>query len=199
MRHFPRWIPASLVLLFVSMSLSAQTVTGTMNGTVADASGAALPGVTITIRNAETGLERVVVTDTSGFFNAPFLPIGRYNVQAQLAGMGQQTRQNVRIDLNQTAVQDFILGLALAETVTVTADAPRINVADGEVKQTMRADEIMSIPQANQTSFLGLASTMAGYQETNPVPGMDNQTLSVGSSVNFNARARAARPFRSTA
>src|SRR5687768_15039794 len=187
MRHLTRnWILVSLVVFLGVTPLLAQTVTGTMNGTVVDTSGAGLPGVTVTIRNAETGMERVVITDEGGFFNAPFLPIGRYNVEAQLAGFGMQTRQNVRVDLNQTVVQDFILGMALAESVTVTADAPRINVADGEIKQTLRAVEIMNIPARDNASCLGLAATLAGYQETNPSPGVENPTLSVVSSANFN-------------
>src|SRR5712691_10759531 len=134
------------VVALVSIPLNAQTVTGTMNGTVVDRSGAALPGVTVTIRNVETGLERVVVTNSAGFFSAPFLPVGRYNVHAELSGFGAMRRQNVSVDLNQTIVQDFILDPAMQETVTVSADAPRIDVTDGEVKQTMRAKEVENLP-----------------------------------------------------
>ena len=197
MRHLVRqWILGIAALVLVTTPLLAQTVTGTMNGTVTDASGASLPGVTITIRNAETSLERVVVTDGNGFYNAPFLPVGRYNVRAELSGFGTQTRQNVRVDLNQTVVQDFVLGPTLSETVTVNALAPRLNVTDGEIKQSMRSDEIMSLPQGNQTSFLGLAATFAGYQETNPGGGMDNPTLSVGSSANFNGAGTRGTTFQ---
>lgn len=197
MSHLTRqWTLASLVVLLLAIPLFGQTVTGTMNGTVSDSTGGALPGVTVTITNAETSLARIAVTDASGFYNAPFLPVGRYNVNAQLAGFGSQTRNGVRIDLNQTTVSDFILDPALTDSVTVTADAPRINVTDGEIKQTMRTEEIMSIPQANQTSFLGLAATLAGYQETNPGGGMDNPTLSVGSSANFNGAGTRGTTFQ---
>ncbi|HEX6101139.1 MAG TPA: carboxypeptidase regulatory-like domain-containing protein [Thermoanaerobaculia bacterium] len=186
-----------LAFLILSLSsLEAQTVTGTMTGTVTDASAAALPGVTVTIRNADTGLARVVVTDEAGFFSAPFLPAGRYNVAAELSGFGVAQRQNVRIELNETTVQDFTLAPTLSEAVTVTAEAPRINVTDGEIKQTLRSEEIMAIPQANQTSFLGLASTLAGYQETNPGGGMDNPTLSAGSSANFNGAGTRGTTFQ---
>src|SRR5712691_884404 len=93
----------ALVLLAVftvaAVSVQAQTVTGTMNGTVTDRSGAALPGVTVTIRNAETGLERIVVTNGAGAFSAPFLPVGRYNVHAELSGFGAMRRQNVGVEL----------------------------------------------------------------------------------------------------
>ncbi len=184
----------ALVCLF-GTPLLAQTVTGTMRGNVTDRSGAVLPGVTITIRNVETGLERVVTTDGQGSYNAPFLQIGRYNVQAELSGFGTMRHQNVRVDLNQTVVQDFILDPSMQGTVTVSADAPRIDVADGEVKQTMRAKEIANLPISDQANFLRIASTFAGYQE-NPTSGQDNPALSSGSSVNFNGTGTRGATFQ---
>ena len=180
---------------FVGMPLAAQTVTGTMRGTATDRSGGALPGVTVTIRNVETALERIVITDKDGSYNAPFLQIGRYNVQAELSGFGTMHHNNVRVDLNQTAVQDFILDPAMQETVTVAVDAPRIDVTDGEVKQTMRAKEIESLPAPDQTNFLRLASVFTGYQE-NPTSGQDNPALSSGSSVNFNGTGTRGATFQ---
>jgi len=61
-------------------SAVAQTVTGTLQGTVTDTTSATLPGVTVTIRNVDTGLVREVLTNERGFYNAPFLPIGRYRL-----------------------------------------------------------------------------------------------------------------------
>jgi outer membrane receptor protein involved in Fe transport len=180
---------------FMGMPLAAQTVTGTMRGAATDRSGGTLPGVTITIRNVETGLERVVITDKSGSYNAPFLPIGRYNVQAELSGFGTMRHNNVRVDLNETAVQEFILDPAMQETVTVAVDAPRIDVTDGEVKQTMRAKEIETLPAPDQTNFLRLASVFTGYQE-NPTSGQDNPALSSGSSVNFNGTGTRGATFQ---
>ena len=81
-----------LLLTVLAIPLAAQTITGTMNGTVSDRTGALLPGVTVTIRNADTGLERVVTTNEAGFFNVPYLPIGRYSVSAELAGLGTARR-----------------------------------------------------------------------------------------------------------
>ena len=191
----PRLVLLAILVLLVVTPLAAQTVTGTMRGNVTDRSGAVLPGVTITIRNVETGLERVVVTDESGSYNAPFLQLGRYNVQAELAGFGTMGRNEVRVDLNQTAVQDFVLDPSMQETVTVSADAPRIDVADGEIKQTMRAKEIESIPMSDQANFLRLASVFSGYQE-NPTSGQDNPALSSGSSVNFNGTGTRGATFQ---
>jgi hypothetical protein len=83
----------------------------------------------------------------------------------------------------------------MTETVTVSADAPRINVTDGEIKQTMRSAEIMSLPSPDQASFLRLASTFSGYME-NPTSGQDNPTLSSGSSVNFNGAGTRGTTFQ---
>ncbi|MEA2164965.1 MAG: hypothetical protein QOK37_3092 [Thermoanaerobaculia bacterium] len=178
-----------------SLPLMAQTVTGTIQGTVTDRSGAAMPGVTITIKNEETGLERIAVTTANGFFNAPFLQIGRYDITAELSGFGVQKHQNVRVDLNNTAVQDFVLDPEMKETVTVSADAPRIDVSDGEVKQTMREAEIANLPVPDQTNFLRLASLFTGFQE-NPTSGQDNPALSSGSSVNFNGAGTRGATFQ---
>ncbi|MDQ6799706.1 MAG: TonB-dependent receptor [Acidobacteriota bacterium] len=183
------------VLAALSIPAGAQTVTGTINGTVTDKSGGALPGVTVTIRNADTGLERVVVTDKAGFYNATFLPVGLYNVHSELSGFGGVRHNNVRVDLNQTVVQDFILDPAMQETVTVAADAPRIDVSDGEVKQTLRAKEIANLPAPDQTNFLRLASVFAGFQE-NSTSGQDNPALSSGSSVNFNGTGTRGATFQ---
>ena len=186
---------ALVVVAFLGNPLSAQTVTGTMRGTVTDRSGAALPGVTVSIRNVDTALERVVVTEKDGSYNAPFLQVGRYNVQAELSGFGAMRHNNVGVELNQTAVQDFILSPALSETVTVSADAPRIDVSDGEVKQTLRAKEIAVLPAPDQTNFLRLTAIFAGYQE-NPTSGQDNPALSSGSSVNFNGTGTRGATFQ---
>src|SRR5215212_3901804 len=148
-RFVSRWLGGFTLIALLAAPLVAQTVTGTLEGTAVDKSGGALPGVTITVRNLETGLERVTLTNERGFYRAPFLPIGRYRVQAELGGFGTMVRENVPIQLNGTTVQNFTLGPSMSETVTVSADEPRSNVTDAEVKQTMTAREIMDRPNAN--------------------------------------------------
>lgn len=184
-----------LLLALVAVPLYSQTVTGTMQGTITDRSGARLPGVTITVRNIETGLERIATTNSEGFFNATFLPVGRYRVVAELSGFAPMRRENVPVNLNQTTVQDFMIDPAMTETITVSADAPRINVTDGEVKQTMRSEEIMTMPAASQTNFLRLAEVFSGFQE-NPTAGQNNPTSSSGSSINFNGTGTRGATFQ---
>jgi len=185
----------AIALVLVTIPAVAQTVTGTMKGSVTDKAGGVLPGVTVTVRSTETGLERIVVTGKDGTYSAPFLPIGKYNVQAELTGFGTMRHNSVRVDLNQTVVQDFVLDPAVTETVTVNANAPHIDVTDGEIKQTMRSEEIMALPSPNQASFLRLATVFSGYQE-NPTSGQNNPTLSSGSSVNFNGAGTRGTTFQ---
>lgn len=190
-----RFAVAFAVAFLISIPLAAQTVTGSMQGTVSDRSGAALPGVTVTIRNVDTGLERVTVTNEKGFYSAPFLPVGRYRVTAELAGLGTTTANNVGVELNTTTVRNFALAPQLSETVTVNADAPHIDVTDAEIKQTMTSREIMERPNANPGNFLDLATVFAGFDE-NPTSGQNNPTASSGSSINFNGTGTRGATFQ---
>ena len=76
-----------LLLLLTSPVAFAQS-TATLLGTVQDASGAVLPGVTVTARHIATGVERTVVTGADGAYRAPALPVGVYEVRAELSTFG---------------------------------------------------------------------------------------------------------------
>lgn len=174
----------------------AQTVTGTLQGTVTDTSGGVLPGVAVLIRNNDTGGVREVVTNEVGFYVAPFLSIGSYTVTAKLDGFQTTVREAVRVSLNAQRVADFELKPAgLAETVTVTAAAPTINSTNAEVKSVMTAEQIIDKPTANPGSFLSLAEVFAGFQE-NPTSGQNNPTASSGSSINFNGTGSRGATFQ---
>ena len=80
---------ASVFLLIAAMwaiPANAQTVTGSIQGVVTDATGGVLPGATIQVRNVETGATRDLTTNERGFYSVTFLAVGRYTVSAKLAG-----------------------------------------------------------------------------------------------------------------
>ncbi len=72
-----------------SIAIYAQTVTGTLQGTVTDTTGAVVPGAEVVVRNMETGQERNLKTNNDGVYTATFLPLGLYNVTA--SGQGFRT------------------------------------------------------------------------------------------------------------
>ena len=165
------------MLVVFAGDLAAQTVTGTIQGTITDTSGAVLPGVTVTVRNMDTGAERTVVTNESGLFTAPFVQIGRYTVTAALSSFGTVARKGIQVTLNATSVVDFKLDPRVTELVTVSGDAPPINLTKAEVKSSLTAQQIMDKPSVNAGNFLSLAETFPGFQE-NPTSGQNNPTSS---------------------
>ncbi|HJZ74457.1 MAG TPA: carboxypeptidase-like regulatory domain-containing protein, partial [Vicinamibacterales bacterium] len=190
------WSIAFAVCLGVpAVAAEAQTVTGTIQGTVTDASGGVLPGVTILLTHAETGSERATVTNERGFYSAPFLPIGTYRLSAALQGFGTAKRDDVELRLNETRVVDLKLDPRVTQEVTVTAAAPPINLTSGETKGTLTAEQIMDKPTLSAGSFLTLAETFTGFQE-NPTSGQNNPTASSGSSINFNGTGTRGATFQ---
>ncbi len=175
----------ALLLAFVPVAAGAQTVTGTIQGTVVDTSDAVLPGATVTITHVETETSRTLVANESGFFSAPYLPIGSYRLVATLPGFGTVTREGITLGLNETRVVNFKLDPRVSAEVTVRGDTPKINLTSGEIKGSLSAEQIMDKPVLNAGSFLSLAETFTGFQD-NPTSGQNNPTASSGSSINFN-------------
>src|SRR5215213_9266568 len=183
------------VLLSASVA-SAQTVTGTLQGTVTDAKGAVVPGAQVVVLNAETGQERNLTTNGEGLYVAPFLPLGRYKVTVSHTGFTAVTQENVEITRNQTRVINFTLNPSgVTEAVVITADAAPINTTNAEIKGSLNSEEILAKPTFNQSNFLTLAETFTGYQE-NPTGGQNNPTASSGSSINFNGTGTRGATFQ---
>jgi hypothetical protein len=179
-----------------SKRVLAQTVTGTLQGTITDTNGARVPGVTVVARNTETGQERTLTTNDEGFYVASFLPLGRYTVTATRTGFDTIMRENVEVTLNQTVVADFQLAPYVAGgQVTITAEPPPINTTNAEIAQSLTAQEILDKPTFNQGNFLTLAETFTGFQE-NPTSGQNNPTVSSGSSINFNGTGTRGATFQ---
>jgi outer membrane receptor protein involved in Fe transport len=186
---------SALLAVAAAFPASAQTVTGTLQGTVTDSDRGALPGVSIAVRGTETGFERNLVTNERGAYNATFLPLGTYRVTASLPGFGSVIRDNVQIELNKTTIADFVLDPRATAEVRVTAEPPRINTVNGEIKESLTAEAIQAKPTANPGSFLSLAEVFAGFQE-NPTAGQNNPTASSGSSINFNGTGTRGATFQ---
>src|SRR4051812_34268596 len=144
-----RIFSAFIFSLFVASSAFAQStaVNGTIEGTVKDDQGALLPGVTVTVTNIDTNDQRVVVTNESGLYRAPLLRLGTYRVAAELQGFKKFEQTGVSLRAGQTAVIDVQLGVGtVAETITVTADAPLIDSARIDIGHSLSDQEVHALP-----------------------------------------------------
>src|SRR5262245_7619979 len=155
-----RSILFALILTFVAATVHAQS-TATLEGTLTDQSGAAMPGVSVTIRNNATGIERSVVSDGSGKYVAASLPPGIYTVVAHLEGFRDQTR-GIELGVAQIAVVNMKLNIsAVAESVTVVGLSPLIETATISVGQVMAQRTVQEIP-LNGRHFVDLGPLMPG-------------------------------------
>src|SRR5436309_2442357 len=88
---------ALLTTLFLPAVLLAQDTRGTINGRVADPSGAVVPGASITVSNPATGLKSVATTNQDGYYQAPLLPPGLYKIEAVAQGFKTAVRDKVEV------------------------------------------------------------------------------------------------------
>ena len=116
----------ALILLLTVMPVHAQLPTGTILGVVKDASGGVVPGVTVTVQNAETGFSRTVMTEDDGSYRVSALPVGRYTVRAEKSGFKTVTQRELTLDVAQELVVNPVLEVGTsAQEVIVTAEACR--------------------------------------------------------------------------
>ena len=99
-RRFARLGVALLVVAFAAAPGFAQGTNGTLTGKVTDEQGLALPGVSVTATNQDTGFQRSAQTDASGVYAINGLPIGRYEVKSNLTGFSAQTAKNVSVNVS---------------------------------------------------------------------------------------------------
>jgi len=193
----------TMLLMFIALAFglclsgfaSAQTVTGTLKGTVVDINGAIVIGASVEIVNVETGLKRSLTTNEDGTYISTFLPLGRYKVTANQSGFGVVIRENIDVTLNQTTQVDFKLDPSVSAEVTITDEPAPINTTNGQIASSLTSEQIQERPVANQGNFLTLAETFTGFQE-NPNAAQNNPTLSTGSSVSFNGTGSRGTTFQ---
>jgi Carboxypeptidase regulatory-like domain/TonB dependent receptor-like, beta-barrel len=153
-----------IIILVVSAAWAvpgfAQQETATAIGAVTDAQNAALPGVTVTARNTDTGFTRSTPTDSEGRYRLAALPPGPYEFTAELAGFATAVRQGLTLTVGAEAIINFGLGLAgVSEAITVTADTPIVETTTSAVQETMTRAQIDLLPLASRdyTGVLRLA------------------------------------------
>jgi hypothetical protein len=140
-------LKALLLTLILTTSAWSQVSRGTILGTVKDPSGAVIPGVSVTVVNEGTNLSRSLITDETGSFNAELLPVGKYRIEAELAGFRKEVRTGIELHVDQKARADMTLQVGdVAEVVQVDAAAPLVQTEDASLASTMDNRKIIELP-----------------------------------------------------
>jgi hypothetical protein len=158
-----------LIAVLVARPVRAQSTFATLTGTVTDASGAVLPGVTITVTNTATKTVRTVVTDNVGEYVLPNIDAGVYRITTAISGFAVQTRE-AELLARQTVRVDIQLQLAGAtEQLEVVAASPVIETDTATIDNSKSGDEInklaLNFRATTNTSPLVVATLAAGVQQ----------------------------------
>jgi hypothetical protein len=167
----PKWrvslarFPALLsIVLALAAPLWGQT-TASIYGTVTDASGAVLPGASITATHTLTNEAHGATANGSGRYEFPELPIGSYTVRAELIGFTSVNRDGIALSLNRSARVDFSLAVGKqTETVTVVGDAPLVDARTNEMGAVIDQQRVQQLP-LNGRNALSLVSLVPGAQQ----------------------------------
>ncbi len=136
-------------------------------GTIKDQTGGVLPGVTVTATNTATGLARSEVTDAQGNYRLVALPPGSYALKTELQGFRTETRPAIVLVIDQTATINVTLTpAAMAETVTVTGEAPVVDVTRSDVSTAISTQQIQALPVASRR-WIDLAMLTPGTSQDN--------------------------------
>ncbi len=192
---------ALLLMIGATATLIAQEQTATFEGVITDPSGAALPGVTMELTSAK-GQKFTTTSDANGRYRFPSVPPGDYTLVATLAGMQTATLRHISVALGAAPKVDVTMKLGqVSEQITVSADAPVVDVTSSASATSIRAETIEKLPRgrdfgsvvvqaaaANQNNRAGGIMidgatgsenryVMDGVDTTNPQTGVQGKTL----------------------
>ena len=171
-----------VVVLFAGPALLLADVTGTIQGTVTDSSGAVVVGASVTLRNANTGLNRTLKTDQAGY---EFLtvPVGEgYEVEVEAAGFRTAVKTDIKLLVNQNFRADFQLEVgATAQTVMAAAGQEQVETTSTQLGDVVEDTKMTTMP-LNGRSYIELMALQAGVV---PVVSSANTTFQQASGNDF--------------
>jgi hypothetical protein len=183
-----------LLALLWPAQAAAQAVSGTILGSATDASGATVAGVRITLTHTQTGLTRVVASDSEGEYVAPSLPPGAYTISAEAPGFKKLLLANVQLNVDQKARVDLKLDVgATTESVTVEGSAPLVQTESSDLSGTINETQIKNLP-LNGRDFVQLTRTLPGVLRGIPGANIDGAgSLAWRASASFSANGMRTR------
>ena len=160
-----------LGLLFTAVaavSVFGQEFRATINGRVADPTGASIPNATIIVKNSATNESVTVTSNGDGNYNVPFIRPGIYLITAEAAGFKKYSRDKQEIQVSQTATINIVLEVGGAnETITVTADAALLDESKADRGNVIENRRITELPLNARNPFM-LATLTPGITFNGP-------------------------------
>ena len=152
------------VLAAAAPVLAQGEASAVVTGVIADAQGGVLPGVTVTLRNVESGTTRTTVSEADGQYRIAGLQPGRYSVRAELDGFAPTEIPNLTLTIGLVVQSNLTMSLqGVQEAVTVTAEAPVVETTTTEVSTVVTQEQIEMLPIANRQAG-SLALLLPGTQ-----------------------------------
>jgi Carboxypeptidase regulatory-like domain len=171
-------------ILFFVASHQVFGQTATVVGTVTDPSGAAVANATVSITHAETGRVYHLTSNTDGQYVAPDLPIGHYSIKVEASGFAAAEQKAIVLQVGDRSRFDFQMKVgAASETITVEANAVRVQTDSGEVSSVITDQQVSQIA-VNGRSIYQLAALAPGA--SSQITGFVNTPVGGNASVEFN-------------
>jgi hypothetical protein len=168
-----------ILLIAAATSAIAQQGTAEIRGRISDSSGAAIPGVTVVVRNQASGVFRQGVSTADGtYFLAGVVP-GQYEITAELSGFRKYSHKDVRLEVGKTSSMDIRLEVGgMSENVTVSAEAPIVDVTSKEVGGSLTNLDLVSLPSSNR-NFVGFIGLLPGIVPSISTESFGSDSVSV--------------------
>lgn len=157
---------AALVLLLVASAgnLLAQSSTGSITGTVTDSAGGPVPGTSVRARNLGTGLTRATLSGQGGAFTFPLLPVGRYEVGAELPGFSPAKVSEVTVSVGGKVDLTLRVAIATTSSVLVTSETPLVETTRTQSSSVVNERAIANLP-TNGRNFIDFVLTTPGVSK----------------------------------
>src|SRR5271169_6639597 len=150
MTNLQRWVLPLLLILGSGACFAQSTNAGDIRGTVTDASGALIPGVTVTVVNVDTGVSKDYTTNDAGLYDTDSIVPGRYTVTFKKDGFEKLVRGPVTVNVGFTPVNAQLKVGASTQSVTVSADVALMQTETSEQSTTLESKSMAELPQVTQ-------------------------------------------------
>ncbi|MDP8990101.1 MAG: carboxypeptidase-like regulatory domain-containing protein, partial [Acidobacteriota bacterium] len=188
--HLSRYTRASFVLLFTGSLVWGQAVSQ-ISGTAKDQSGAAVPGVSITATQTDTGLQRTTVTEDSGDYILPNLPPGPYRVEGSKMGFRTYVQTGIVLQVGTSPQVPVTMNLGqVSESVRVEANASQLDLRSSGVGNVVETQRILELP-LNGRLATDLIVLSGAAQQTNITNAYDMRTgakFSIAGGVEYSVQ-----------